>query len=155
MGKILLGYLVMPIVLLQGQSLPVAPPLSILPAAGRVTTIAHVVDRHEGRKQALWLASIGASVGGNVADVVTTMRPGLYEVNPLIGTGPNGQGVNLRNLILMKAGIEGGSILLQALMVRAHHRDGRVPDHRRAFTIENFIGAGVSGGIAAHNASLP
>ena len=94
----------------------------------------------------LWMASVTALAVANVLDVHSSW--GKHELNATLA-GPSGnfgtQGA------LLKLGLQGGLIGVEYLISRGH------PSKKlyRALTIINFGAAGVMGGVAAHNYTIP
>ena len=81
-----------------------------------------------------------ALVGANVADLATSR--GHYELNPLVA-GRDGR-FSLGRGVALKVGYLGGLTLVQ----------GRMPRHRRMWTIANFVVAGAFTGIAIRNGRI-
>ena len=94
----------------------------------------------------LWRASVAALAVTNALDVHSSW--GKHELNSTLA-GPNGnfgpQGA------LLKLGFQGGLLGVEYLITRGH------PSKKlyRALTIVNFGAAGVFGGVAAHNYTIP
>lgn len=92
----------------------------------------------------LWIASVLALGAVNVLDVVSSF--GQREENPLL---QNSSGMFGVRGIAVKASLVGGSVILQALVLR---RDAKHPFRRMAIT--NFISAGGLAGVVAHNFAI-
>jgi len=87
-----------------------------------------------------WEVSVGALVAANVADAATSW--GLRESNPLLGSRFDGKSVAI------KGGLVGGSLVLQALLIKRH------PRIAKKLAIINFgVSAGLAG-VAWHNTTL-
>lgn len=93
-----------------------------------------------GGKSRLWKWSIALLAAANVSDVATSI--GHYEMNPVLGRGRfSGRDAGI------KFGISSGSVVIQSLILR------RRPAAERKAAYFNFALAGVTGGIAARNAT--
>jgi hypothetical protein len=83
--------------------------------------------------------SVAILVSANVLDVASSIGPGV-EANPILGRGQFGA-----RQISIKSAVIGGVVLVEALMVR------KWPQSAKAFKWVNFVDAGVTTGVAAHN----
>ena len=88
----------------------------------------------------LWQVSLVALGGAHVADCASAV--GKQELNPLL-RGPDGRFSPARG-VLVKAGVTLPLIYVQH----------RTPRHRGAWTVLNFVSAGVVAGVAVRNARL-
>lgn len=85
-----------------------------------------------------WAASVAFLAVAETADIASSR--GSYELNPVLGRGPFGA-----RQASIKAGIVGGVILAEWLILRRH------PDSSRAFKWANYIAGGVTVGVAIRN----
>ena len=99
-----------------------------------------------GPTKRLWLTSVGALTMANVADAQSSW--GKRELNPTLSgnAGTFGLGGTL-----IKAGIVGSMIGVEYLLLRRHPGKGLY----RKVSIINFGAAALTGGVAAHNYTIP
>lgn len=91
----------------------------------------------------LWIVSSLALSAAEAADLGTSV--GRNEANPLL---QNSAGrIAVGRAVGIKVSLSGAMILVQAALAR------RNPSVYRSSAIINFLGAGVIGGVAAHNAT--
>jgi hypothetical protein len=94
----------------------------------------------------LWRVSLASLAAANAMDLQSSW--GKHELNPTL-SGPTGtfggQGA------LIKLGLQGGLMGVEYFLTRGH------PSRKlyRALSVLNFGAAGVTGGIAAHNYTIP
>jgi len=94
----------------------------------------------------LWKVSVTALAAANALDVHSSW--GKHELNSVLSNSSGkfgGQGA------LLKAGVQGGLLGLEYLISRGHP-SGKV---YRVLSVINFSAAGVIGGVAAHNYTIP
>jgi hypothetical protein len=94
----------------------------------------------------LWRVSLASLAVANAMDIQSSW--GKHELNPTL-SGPTGtfggQGA------LIKLGLQGGLMGVEYFLTRGH------PSRKlyHALSVLNFGAAGVTGGIAAHNYTIP
>lgn len=95
----------------------------------------------------LWLGSVGAMAGANIADITTSrslQNSGLgHETNGLL-TDSYGR-FSTPTAIALKGGMIGVIALVELPIIRRHPKSARV------FSVLNFAFAGVTASAAVHN----
>jgi hypothetical protein len=99
--------------------------------------------KHDETMKRIWIASIGANVGANALDVISSW--GKHENNPLLRSS---NGTFAMKGLAIKSSIIGASMIPQ-IMLRDHK------ELRRTFAIVNFVSAAAFSGVALHNFTLP
>lgn len=100
-------------------------------------------QRHDRIVNRVWIGSMFALLAGTGMDAATSM--GGYERNSLLASSNGKFGVRG---ITIKAGMAGGVILTEALIMRKHK------DMRTIFAIGNFADAALFTGTAVHNLGI-